>query len=98
MVADDEGVVIGFFIVAIVPYFFSLQTHAADLAFYVAKEYRGSSAAMRLLRAAETWAIRLGVKECRFGAATGINPDVADKFFTGMGYDRGGVLYVKRTG
>lgn len=95
MVAEERERIIGFFVGGVQPYFFSNALYGFDLAFYVSKDCRGSTAALRLLRAAEYVCTDMGALECRFGAATGINPEQTDSFLTKQDYRRGGVLYVK---
>jgi GNAT superfamily N-acetyltransferase len=93
VVAENHHGLTGFFVGGVEPFFFSHDLYAYDIAFYVRPECRGSSAAVRLLNHFMAWGKAKGAKQARFGAATGINPEQAHKFFTHLGFREGGVLY-----
>ena len=93
LVSKNENGLTGMFVGGVSPFFFSTDAYLFDIVFYVRPEVRGGTTAPRLLRAFLAWGRSRGAKQARFGAATGINPETADKFFLGMGFQRGGVLY-----
>lgn len=95
LVADADGEVVGFFLGGVVKFFFGPDRHGYDQAFYVAPDYRGTRVAWRLFKAMAAFCAARGAVQLRFGAATGINPQVADRFLTGMGFVPAGTLYVR---
>lgn len=73
VVAERDGKLIGFIGVVIVPVFFGNADFIEDISFYVTPQYRGTSAALRLIKTVEAWGIGRGVKLIRFGVTTGVN-------------------------
>jgi GNAT superfamily N-acetyltransferase len=67
----------------------------SDLVFYVDKEHRGTSAAIRLLRAVETWGAAMGAVENTVGLSSGIDTEKTTCFFEKMGYTHGASIMVK---
>jgi GNAT superfamily N-acetyltransferase len=57
VVAELNEKIIGFLAVTIVPTFFGDARFVEDISFYVEPKYRGTSAALRLVRFVEEWAI-----------------------------------------
>ena len=97
-VAQLEGKIIGFVAVTIVPTFFGESRFVEDISFYVAPEKRGTSAALRLIRAVELWGVANNVEAIRVGVTTGTNPAQAGQFFLRLGYEETGQLYTKLVG
>jgi len=96
---DSDGQIIGFMIAAMVPYIFSFKArYASDLAVYVIPEKRGTSAAIRLVKAFEEWADTQNAAEKKLGVSTAINIERAHGFYTKLGYNQVGGLYTKRNG
>lgn len=95
LVASLDGEVVGFFLGGVVKFFFGPQRHGYDQAFYVAPEYRGTRVAHRLFKAMSEFCVSRGAVQLRFGCATGINPKVAERFLTGLGFEWAGTLYTK---
>lgn len=95
-VAEDHDRIIGFLGLFCEEHFFAKEKFCGDLAFYVEPEWRGTSAAPRLLRFGEGWAIGRGAREIRLGITTKINPDKAGSFYNKCGYLPLGLLYRKR--
>lgn len=98
VVAEQEGELIGFMAVTIVPTFFGEARFLEDISFYVVPEKRGTSAALRLLRAVEAWGLANNVDAIRVGITTGTNPESAGNFFIKLGYEETGQLYSKLIG
>jgi GNAT superfamily N-acetyltransferase len=98
VVAESEGKVIGFLAVTIVPTFFGDARFVEDISFYVDPKYRGTSAALRLVRAVEAWGVAKNVAAIRVGITTGTNPEPAGNFFLRLGYEETGRLYTKLIG
>lgn len=97
-VAEKDGEIVGMMAGFKTDHYFSDVTYGSDLLLYIPPPHRGSSAALRLMSAFAGWAASVGCKELRVGAATGINPEVADRFFKGLGFQPAGVLYLKPLG
>lgn len=95
LVAEDGDRLIGAMVGVMGMHFFSDVMYAADLAVYVVPEKRGSSAAVRLVQAFERWAKTAGCAEIRCGVTTGLDPDLAWRFYTGLGFSWAGQLFVK---
>lgn len=94
-VAEKDGEVIGMLSGAISSYFFCNLKFAADFTFYVQPEFRGTSAAFRLLSAFSLWAKIMGCREVRFGVTTAIKPELAGRLYTKMGFVPEGTIYLK---
>jgi GNAT superfamily N-acetyltransferase len=95
LVAEMDGVLVGILVGFATEHFFSDARYASDLVIYVHPDYRGSTAAIRLMATFEGWARARGCVELRIGAATGINPEKTDRFYKGIGYRECGVQYSK---
>jgi GNAT superfamily N-acetyltransferase len=87
--AGIDGVYIGM----LVQQFFTFETTAMDVLFYVRPERRGSRAAVRLFRAFKAWARSSGAKSIQVGTMTGIDPARTSKFYRGMGLREIGGIY-----
>jgi len=61
-VAELNGEIVGFVSAIVYQHLFSKDKTADELAWYVDKEHRGGSAALRLLKTYEEWAIGQGVR------------------------------------
>lgn len=86
---------IGFLAVGAVEMLFCHLKTVDDLGLFVLPEWRGTTAAVRLVRYLDAWAKAKGV-EIRMGVTTGTNPSQVGKFLTRFGYERTGELYTKR--
>jgi GNAT superfamily N-acetyltransferase len=98
VVAEFNEKMIGFLAVTIVPTFFGDARFVEDISFYVTPKYRGTSAALRLIRTVEAWAIANNVEAIRVGVTTGTNPGPTGNFFLRLGYEESGRLYTKLVG
>lgn len=97
LVAWDEGLEpIGFIAVGSGPMLFSKTRNVDDLGLYVRPEWRGTTAAVRLVRQMEGWAKSKGAV-IRLGVTTGTNSAQAVKFLERFGYRQTGVLLTKPT-
>ncbi len=77
------------------PLWYSDDLIVSDLVFYVRKEYRGSSAAYKLLKMAEKWATYKGAKSFNVGLSSGIDTDKTVCFFKKLKYFNSGTLMTK---
>jgi hypothetical protein len=83
------------FIGGVSKFFFSEDIYGYDICLFVDENRLGSFAAIRLVRSATEWCKMMGAKQLRFGAATGIDVPKTDRFFRGLGFGWGGVLYTR---
>ncbi|UCR75303.1 GNAT family N-acetyltransferase [Alcaligenes phage vB_Af_QDWS535] len=93
-ITEEEGMV-GLFIGSIVPMFFSEETQAQDLLFYVLPEHRGTPWFVRTLREFEQWAKEKGAAQVVLYTDTGINPDKLKTFLTRSDYIQSGRCFNK---
>ncbi|MEA1933717.1 MAG: GNAT family N-acetyltransferase [Thermodesulfobacteriota bacterium] len=98
LVAEERGLLIGMFAGYITDYYFCNSTIASDMILYVEPKYRGSSAAMRLIRTFRDWAIQKGVSEICLGTSTGVSPERTGNFYQKLGFVFVGGIYKWRTG
>lgn len=96
LVAEHEGEVAGMFVGFVAEQFFGYDKVASDYTFYVKPEYRGSSAAVRLLSAFERWAVEQGAVDILPGVSTCINTDQTRRFYEKRGYEVYGVAMLKK--
>lgn len=96
MAWDETGEAIGFIAVGSVPMMFSSERSVDDLGLYVVPKWRGTTAALRLVRQMEGWASGK-CKVIRMGVTTGTNKDQTVKFLERLGYQQTGILLTKQT-
>ena len=92
-IKDDK--IIGFIMAAQHEYFFSTKQKVSDLGFYVLPEYRGCSAAIKLIRKLEGWAKDIGINDLSISQTTAINIDRTKQFYERLGYQVVGFNTVK---
>lgn len=90
-----EHVVSGAIVGTLMPHWFSDNLMGMELIHYVYPTFRGTDAAARLLKAFEQWAFERGAAGIYVEQMSGINPDLAQRFYRGMGYERVGVMMQK---
>lgn len=78
---------VGLYAGYIAKYYFSEETVANDIAWFVTKPLRGTRVGLRLLDMFEEWALGKGVSEVRLGFTTDINPEAFDRLMKKRGYD-----------
>ena len=93
LVAAKGPLLIGFLMAYTGRHWFSSNVYAADMAFYVVPERRGSPTAGRLLKAFEHWCAIREIPEIIMGVSTGIHPERTGRFFQKMGYAEEGRSY-----
>jgi GNAT superfamily N-acetyltransferase len=76
-------------------HFFSTNQKVSDLGFYVLPEYRGCSAAIKLIRKLEGWTKDNGINDLCIGQTTAINIDKTKQFYERLGYQVVGFNTVK---
>ncbi len=85
-IAEDNGEAIGMFCGVVVPHFFGHSLMANDLCLFITKSRRGGTAAYRLIKAFESWALAHGAAALRFGISTNVEPDRTLKLYEKLGY------------
>lgn len=91
---EGKLVPVGFVAAGAVEMLFCELKTVDDLGFFVLPEWRGTTAAVRLLRYLEAWGKAKGV-EIRMGVTTGTNQAQVGKFLARFGYEATGELYTK---
>ncbi len=86
---DIAGVMLGY----ITEYFFSRDRVATNIVFYVRPEYRGSSAAAKLVMAFRTWAANRDAAEVSVNITSGIRMEKFHSFLMKMGFEHIGGNY-----
>ncbi len=93
VVAEDTNrEICGAMVGAIAPSWFGRDTVANDLALFVTRDARGSSAAVRLMKAFVQWALMAGARQIRPGVTTG--DERAERLYERMGFARCGASFV----
>lgn len=96
LVAEESHKLIGMLGGYVSPYFFCSELVACDMVLFVDQDFRGSSAAPRLIRAFRQWALKRGARELCLGISTNINTERTGKFYERMGLSFVGALYKQR--
>lgn len=95
-VAEDENkVILGMFVGVITEYYFSKDTMATDLLFYVDENKRGALACLKMFKEFELWAKRNNAKEVRPATSTGIQVQRTAKLYEHLGYEQTGHTFRK---
>lgn len=91
LVAEENGTLVGLLGFVIFPHYFSGESTAGELMWYVEPEYRRSFTALALLRKAESMARGAGAKRMQFTAPTTAVGDA----YKALGYKAIEVSYQK---
>ena len=86
MIAEVDGEAIGMFCGLVLPHYFGHMLMANDLCLFVSKSKRGGTAAYRLIKKFESWALAKGAVSLRFGVSTNIEPERTLKLYEKLGY------------
>lgn len=78
---------VGFMLACMDEFYFGTEKIAQELALYVVPAARGSSAAVRMMRAFDDWARESGARVAQGGISVGINNDAAAKFYGRFGFE-----------
>lgn len=97
-VAELDGQRIGMIAGAVTEHFFTEDKFATDFVVYVKPEHRGSSAAVRLIKAFEEWATEQGVKEICLGVSTEVDPERTVCLYERLGYRMSSYSLLKTKG
>jgi GNAT superfamily N-acetyltransferase len=93
LVENREGRVIGGFIGGLESYFFTSARSANSILIWVAPEYRGSAAALRMISAFREWAKKNGATEACILVASGVAIGRTDRFLQRLGFKQTGGNY-----
>tara|TARA_R110002110_G_scaffold142015_6_gene330114 strand:- start:320 stop:787 length:468 start_codon:yes stop_codon:yes gene_type:complete len=94
-IAHNEEGYQGIWAGSVHPLWYSDDLVASDIVFYVKKKSRGSSAAVKLLLAAEKWAKNHNAKIFNIGLSSGIDTEKTICFFRKLNYCNQGTLMSK---
>lgn len=92
-VAVTDGKIVGALFGHISEFIFGPQLIASDFGWFVQPKYRGTSAAVRLLKEFHKWAEANNACEVSMGITTGVHPEKTDRLFKRLGYRHVGGLY-----
>jgi GNAT superfamily N-acetyltransferase len=95
-VAETKGRMVGAMVSAIGSWYFHGGKQASDLALYVLPEYRGSRAALLLVRDFLAWAAANDCIEATIATSTGINAESAGRFLAHTGFESCGGVFKQR--
>jgi GNAT superfamily N-acetyltransferase len=93
--AIDDDKIVGFMAAMVHEYFFSNRKRVSDLGLYVLPEYRGSRAALKLVKSLETWAKQTGADDLHLGQTTAVDIDKTRQFYERLGYKTVGFNTIK---
>lgn len=96
LVYTDEEKAVGMITGSITPYVFSRGWVASDFAWFVLPEYRGSRAAVKLLKLFKSWATEKGASELYMGVTTNVSADRTGELLQRMGFKHVGGNYRAR--
>lgn len=85
-VAEVRDDLIGFMAGFVCEHFFSTDKYASEMLFYVSPNWRGSTAALRMVRAYEAWAQDTDALDIMAGVSSGVQVDRTARFYEHLGY------------
>jgi hypothetical protein len=88
--------IVGMLLGYISEYYFGRDLIASDYLWYVTPEYRGSRAAVLLLRDFQKWAEERNASEVHMGLSTGVHAEKVGALLENLGYDLVGGNYKLR--
>lgn len=92
----DNGQVVGYLAAFLTEFFFNREKQASDLMVFVSPSYRGSRAAVQLIRAYKAWAKSKGAREAVLGLRIGANVERTGRFYRKLGFQQEVPIYVTR--
>lgn len=87
-VATERGVVVGAVVAVCDQHWSSEDLIVAELALFVVPEVRGKLHAAQLVLLLQGWATVMGAKLVRAGSTTGVEPELAARLYTRLGFVR----------
>jgi GNAT superfamily N-acetyltransferase len=94
-IAEKDNKIVGVMILVCAEHYSATVKIVSDVLFYVHPDYRGSSAAVRLLKEAEKWGKIQGAAEINVGLSSGIDTEKTICFFKKIGYTQEAVQMSK---
>lgn len=94
-VAEVDGEIVGMLAGFCVEHFFSTTKYVADIVVYVVPQYRGGTAAVRLVRALEKWAREMRATEVVLGVSTEVDTERTAMLYQHLGYRETGRSLIK---
>ena len=85
--------IIGLFLAKVLTYFFSEDSQAMDILFFIEKKHRKKSGAYRLIVKYIKWANEKKVKEIVLSSTTGVELTKMEKFYNKLSFSKVGVMY-----
>jgi GNAT superfamily N-acetyltransferase len=95
-VAEEGNTIVGLFLGYLTDYFACNEKLACDVILFVDQEYRGSMAAMTLIKVFRDWANTHRAREMCLGISTNVNIKRTGGFYERMGFTRVGGIYKQR--
>lgn len=89
----SDGSIIGMFVGYISQFIFSFDLIASDFVLYVKPEYRGTSAAIRLIAEYVRWAKEREAKIVNIGTTTGVATAETTAFYKKLGFTQIGAVF-----
>ena len=96
LVVEERGKIIGMLGGVVSEQFFGSSLTASDFAWFVAKEHRIGSPALKLLARFEQWAEQRGAFEVAIGIGTGVQAQRTKDLLKLWGYEDSGTAMTKR--
>lgn len=96
LVAEGASGPIGMLLGFVSEHFFGRSITASELVVYIAPHARGGSAAVKLVRAFEAWAVERGASEIIMGVSTEVHADRTADFYQRLGFERSGFTARKK--
>ena len=93
--AYHRGLLTGVLVGYLTPYVFSQELHAVETALYVIPDKRGSSAAFKLIKNFEQWAISKDAREVIITIRSDINKHRVTKLYNKLGFQSEGSFHSK---
>jgi GNAT superfamily N-acetyltransferase len=94
--AEEGNTIVGLFIGYLTDYIFCNEKLACDVLLFVDQKYRGTTAAMRLIKVFREWATACCAREACLGISTNIDAESTGEFYERMGFTRLGGIYKQR--
>ena len=95
LVSIGDNKIVGFIAGVKSTYFFSTKPKISDIGFYVLPKYRGSSSAVKLIKALENWAKENNILDIAIGQTTAVNMEKTQQFYNKLGYETVGYNTIK---
>lgn len=92
-ITEDRGTFTGIIVGLLGPAWFAAHSSAHIATLYVRPDYRGSSAAVKLIKGFENWAKKHHIKDIRFEVDSGIDAERTYKFVERLGYHEAGRIF-----